>query len=73
MPVIIDAKRFWSSLIFLVLGIGIGLQEQTYVLGTVTDMGPGYFLTLLGAVLVVLGTTDLVIACHGSDVVPVGR
>ena len=70
---VVNAKKFWSSLIFLFLGIGIALQGQTYALGTAMQMGPGYFPTLLGGLLAVLGGVGVVTACRGLDVVAVGR
>lgn len=48
-------KDFWSGVMFLVIGLGfVGLAQQ-YALGSAQRMGPGYFPTVLGGVLAILG------------------
>jgi hypothetical protein len=52
---LILSKELWAGVIFLAFGIAaIGLSTA-YKFGTVTQMGPGYFPTILGIVLVLLG------------------
>jgi hypothetical protein len=55
-------KDFWSGLMFLVIGLAFAGLAQRYPLGTPQRMGPGYFPTVLGALLAILG---LVIAIRG--------
>jgi len=57
-----NQKDFWSGILFQVLGIGFVLLAQEYKMGTAQRMGPGYFPTLLGGLLAVLG---IVIAIQG--------
>lgn len=48
-------KDFWAGLMFIGFGIGFALVAQNYQMGNAVRMGPAYFPTLLGGLLVVLG------------------
>ncbi len=48
-------KDFWAGLMFIVFGLGFAIGAQNYQLGTAVRMGPAYFPTMLGGLLVVLG------------------
>lgn len=50
-------KDFWSGVMFLALGLAFVGFAQSYALGTAQRMGPGYFPTVLGGLLAVLGLT----------------
>lgn len=50
-----NQRDFWSGIMFLVLGVLFVIFSQTYQLGTAARMGPGFFPTVLGALLAVLG------------------
>jgi hypothetical protein len=53
--VIRNQKDFWAGVLFLVTGIGFVVLSQEYTMGTAAKMGPGYFPTILGAMMAVLG------------------
>ncbi len=55
-------KDFWSGVMFLAAGLAFAGFAQRYDLGTAQRMGPGYFPTVLGGLLAILG---LVIAIRG--------
>jgi putative tricarboxylic transport membrane protein len=55
-----SAKDFWSGLIYIVFGAGAIVIASDYNMGTALKMGPAYFPTLLGGILVGLGTIALV-------------
>lgn len=55
-------QDFWSGVLFTVIGLAFAALAQQYDLGTAQRMGPGYFPTLLGGLLAVLG---LAIAVQG--------
>jgi hypothetical protein len=55
-------KDFWSGVMFFALGLAFVVLAQKYAMGTASRMGPGYFPTVLGALLAVLG---LAIAIKG--------
>lgn len=48
-------KDFWSGLMFLAVGLAFVGLAQRYDLGSAQRMGPGYFPTVLGGLLAVLG------------------
>ena len=50
-----DYKDFYSGLMFLVVGVLAVWLSQSYNMGTSARMGPGYFPTVLGGVLAVIG------------------
>jgi putative tricarboxylic transport membrane protein len=48
---------FWCGLLFIALGFAAAVLAQDYRLGSAARMGPGYFPTLLGLLLVLFGLT----------------
>jgi hypothetical protein len=48
-------KDFWAGMMFLGIGAGAMITSRSYPFGTTLRMGPGYFPTLLGAILVLFG------------------
>ncbi len=48
-------RDFWSGAMFLVLGVLFAVLSQSYRMGTPARMGPGFFPTMLGALLALLG------------------
>jgi hypothetical protein len=52
---IINQRDFWAGALFLAFGAYFAGEGSQYNFGTPGRMGPGYFPTLLGGVLIVLG------------------
>ncbi|MFZ3310407.1 MAG: tripartite tricarboxylate transporter TctB family protein [Xanthobacteraceae bacterium] len=48
-------RDFYAGGLMLLLGLGIALKGVTYRAGTLMHMGPGFFPTSLGVLLVILG------------------
>lgn len=48
-------RDFYAGGLMLLLGLGIALKGATYRLGTPMHMGPGFFPTSLGVLLVLIG------------------
>lgn len=48
-------KDFWTGIIFLGFGLAAIYIGQDYNMGQAAKMGPGYFPTVLGAILAVIG------------------
>jgi hypothetical protein len=48
---------FWCGLLFIAVGVAFAVLAQEYRMGTAARMGPGYFPTLLGGLLALLGAT----------------
>lgn len=51
---------FLSGLLFVLVGLTFSVWATYYKLGTASSMGPGYFPLLLGLLLVLLGTINIV-------------
>jgi hypothetical protein len=48
---------FWCGLLFIAIGVTAIMLAQEYRFGTSARMGPGYFPTLLGGLMALLGLT----------------
>jgi hypothetical protein len=50
-----NQKDFWAGLLFAAFGLFFSGFGTRYTFGTAARMGPGYFPTVLGIILVILG------------------
>jgi hypothetical protein len=50
-----NGKDFWAGLMFIGFGLAFVLIARNYPMGSAVRMGPAYFPTVLGGMLVVLG------------------
>lgn len=50
-----NLPNFCSGLMFTFIGVGFSYGATQYHLGTVAEMGPGYFPLVLGGLLAILG------------------
>jgi putative tricarboxylic transport membrane protein len=50
-----DNKDFWAGAMLIAVGAATVLIARNYAFGTTLRMGPGYFPTVLGAILVLFG------------------
>jgi hypothetical protein len=48
-------RDFWSGVLFIITGLLFVLLSRQYTLGTAAKMGPGYFPTILGGLMALLG------------------
>jgi len=48
-------RDFWAGVLFIVTGILFMILSKQYTFGTAAKMGPGYFPTVLGGLMAVLG------------------
>lgn len=55
-----DPQDFWAGLMFMVLGSAFMWLARNYAYGSAAKMGPGYFPTMLGGILVALGLITFV-------------
>ena len=60
-------KDFWSGIMFLVIGLAFVGFAQSYDMGTAQRMGPGYFPTVLGGVLAILGLIISIVAQRNDE------
>lgn len=61
-----DFHDFWSGVLFIAAGGVAMFLARNYFLGTADKMGPGYFPTILGGLLVLVGIAA-VIRALGRD------
>ncbi len=50
-----DAKDFWSGVMFAAFGLAFVVFSRQYDMGTAARMGPAFFPTMLGGLLLLLG------------------
>jgi hypothetical protein len=55
-----NPKDFWAGLIYLAIGLSAVYIAQDYRMGSAIKMGPGYFPTMLGGLLALIGTVSLI-------------
>jgi hypothetical protein len=55
-----NPMEFWSGVMFTIIGLGAVLIGQEYTMGSAGRMGPGYFPTVLGGLLTLLGLAALI-------------
>jgi len=53
-------KDFFAGLMYAAIGIGAILVARNYNFGTSVRMGPGYFPTILGGLLVLVGVISMI-------------
>ena len=54
-----NARDFWTGVIYVAVGASAVLLARDYGLGTASRMGPAYFPTVLGGLLVLIGLISL--------------
>ncbi len=54
------SKDFWSGLLFCGVGVAAAALARGYPMGTTMRMGPGYFPTMLGWLLALIGLVLIV-------------
>jgi putative tricarboxylic transport membrane protein len=55
-----NTKDFWSGIIYIFIGSSAVIIARDYGMGFALRMGPGYFPTMLGALLILIGGISLV-------------
>ena len=55
-----DNKDFWAGMMFIAIGAAAVVIARGYRFGTTLRMGPGYFPSLLGGILVLFGLYVLI-------------
>jgi Tripartite tricarboxylate transporter TctB family len=55
MPALLTSKDFWSGVMLIAVGVAAAIIARGIPFGTALRMGPGYFPTILGGILVLFG------------------
>jgi Tripartite tricarboxylate transporter TctB family len=66
------AKDFWAGVVLIAIGATAAVLAREYPLGTIVRMGPGYFPTALGALLVLFGMYLLVKGLRSAEKIEAG-
>ncbi len=53
-------KDFWGGLMLIVIGAGAVFVARSYHFGNVLHMGPGFFPTILGIILILFGLAIMI-------------
>jgi hypothetical protein len=72
MHAVLRNKDFWSGVMLIVTGLTAVAIARNYPFGTSLRMGPGYFPTLLGALLLIGGIYLLARGLRSSDTIEGG-
>lgn len=48
-------KDLLTGILFLIVGLVFQIYSKIYVLGTASNMGPGYYPTLISGLLILVG------------------
>ena len=72
MPLVWRSKDFWSGAMLIAIGIVTIAIARGYPFGTSLRMGPGYFPSVLGALLVLGGLYLLFKGLRSSDLIESG-
>src|SRR5262245_18072894 len=68
----LDNKDFWAGMALVVTGGLAVLIARDYAFGTMVRMGPGFFPTVLGALLVLFGIRVLARGLRGAEKIEAG-
>jgi Tripartite tricarboxylate transporter TctB family len=71
-PEFLDRKDFWAGIVLIATGVLAVLVARNYPFGTLVRMGPGFFPTVLGALLILFGIHVLVKGLRGAEKVEAG-
>jgi hypothetical protein len=55
-----NQKDFWTGVVYVVFGSAAIVVSRDYGMGTALKMGPSYFPTILGGLLVLIGIISLI-------------
>jgi len=54
-----NPKDFWTGVIYVAFGLTAVIIARDYGMGTTLKMGPGYFPTVLGSLLILIGIVSV--------------
>src|SRR5919201_5236571 len=66
-PTFLTSKDFWGGMMLIASGVTAAMLARDYPFGTTLRMGPGYFPTVLGGVLILFGLYLVVSGLRSTD------
>ena len=67
-----DNQDFWAGVMLIAIGVTALVIGRNYPFGTSLRMGPGYFPTVLGSILVLFGLWFVVKAFRSTETIEAG-
>ena len=67
-----NPKDFWTGIIYIAFGLTAVIIARDYSMGTTLKMGPSYFPTVLGSLLILIGIVSVVRSFIQAGT-PIGR
>ena len=64
---LLKSKDFWAGLMLIAIGAAAMIISRDYRFGSALRMGPGFFPTILGGILIVFGVWIMAAGLHGSE------
>ncbi len=61
-----NPQNFWAGIMFIAFGVTAIVVARDYEMGTAMRMGPGYFPTYLGVLLVLVGVVVSIMGVKGA-------
>ena len=66
-PSILDNKDFWAGVFLIAVGAAAIFIARDYTFGTALRMGPGYFPSVLGGLLILFGLYTLAAGLRSGE------
>jgi hypothetical protein len=66
-PTILENKDFWAGLFLIAVGVAAIALARNYAFGTALRMGPGWFPTVLGGLMILFGLYVLATGLRSSE------
>src|SRR6266540_2459823 len=68
-PGLLQTKDFWAGLMLVATGVAAIVIARDYPFGSTLRMGPGYFPTILGAILALFGAYFAIRALRNQEAI----
>lgn len=68
-PAVLNKKDFWAGLMLIATGVAAAVIARNYPFGTALRMGPGYFPTILGAIIALFGLYFVIKGLRSSETI----
>ncbi len=63
----IKSKDFWAGLMLITIGAAAMIVSRDYRFGSALRMGPGFFPTILGGIVIVFGIAVMAVGLRGGE------
>ncbi len=64
---LLNNKDFWAGLMLIAIGVAAMIVSRDYRFGSALRMGPGFFPTILGGILIAFGIAIMAVGLRGGE------